>query len=171
MPSAKEPPWELSDALWARIEPLLPKEPPKTRRRGRGRGKGGRPRRKVGGRPRVPPRQVFAGILYVLRTGCQWKALPAQYTSGSTAHLWFQRWEQAGVFRRVWRAGLAEYDELQGIAWQWQAADGALTKAPLGGAATGPNPTDRGKKRHQAPPPGGRDWRPALPRRQRGQRQ
>ncbi len=171
MPSAKEPPWELSDALWARIEPLLPKERPKTRRRGRGRGKGGRARRKVGGRPRVPARRVFAGILYILRTGCQWKAVPRVYASGSTCHLWFQRWERAGVFRRLWRAGLAEYDALEGIAWRWQAADGALTKAPLGGEATGPNPTDRGKKRHQAPPPGGRAWRPALPRRQRGQRQ
>ncbi|HEU0292220.1 MAG TPA: IS5 family transposase [Anaerolineales bacterium] len=51
----------------------------------------------------------------------------------------------AGVFKRMWQAGLLEYDELQGIDWQWQAADGALTKAPLGGEKTGPNPTDRGK--------------------------
>ena len=34
----------------------------------------------------------------------------------------------------------------KGIEWEWQAADGAITKAPLGGQATGPNPTDRGKK-------------------------
>ncbi len=118
---AKEPPWELSDALWARIEPWLPPEPPKTR-------KGC----KVGDRPRVPARRVFAGILYVLRTGCQWKAVPPVYASGSTCHLWFQRWERAGVFRRLWRAGLAEYHELAGIAWRWQAADGALTKAAEG---------------------------------------
>ena len=43
------------------------------------------------------------------------------------------------------KAGLREYDELKGIAWKWQAADGAMTKAPLGGEKTGKNPTDRGK--------------------------
>jgi hypothetical protein len=37
-------------------------------------------------------------------------------------------------------------DEQVGIAWDWLAADGAMTKAPLGGAKTGPNPTDRAKK-------------------------
>jgi putative transposase len=45
----------------------------------------------------------------------------------------------------MWRAGLQEYDEINGLEWKWQAADGAMTKAPLGGAATGKNPTDRAK--------------------------
>jgi putative transposase len=45
----------------------------------------------------------------------------------------------------MWRAGLTEYDELKGLEWKWQAADGAITKAPLGGEATGENPTDRAK--------------------------
>lgn len=161
---AREASWEVSEALWERVEPLLPKAVLKTRGRGKA-------RRKVGGRPPVPARRVFAGILYVLRTGCQWKAVPATFASGSTIHRRFQDWERQGVFARLWRAGLAEYDELEGIAWRWQAVDGSLTKAPLGGEATGPNPTDRGKKRHQAPPPGGRPWHPALPRRQRGQRE
>jgi putative transposase len=39
-----------------------------------------------------------------------------------------------------------EYDAQQGIEWEWQAVDGAMTKAPFGGAATGANPTDRGKR-------------------------
>ena len=88
MPSAKEPPWELSDALWARIEPLLPKAPPKTRRRGRGRGKEGRHRREVGGRPRVPPRQVFAGILYVLRSRCRWHDMPSNPRTAPISSSW-----------------------------------------------------------------------------------
>jgi putative transposase len=46
----------------------------------------------------------------------------------------------------MWRAGLEEYDELRGIKWKWQAVDGAITKAPLGGQSTGPNPTDRAKR-------------------------
>jgi transposase len=132
--------WELSDSLWARIEPLLPKE--KSRCRGRGKN-----RKHIGGRPAAQRRKVMSGILYVLRTGCQWNALPrAQYGSGKTANTYLHRWTRAGVFRRMWVAGLLEYDELKGIVWKWQAADGTMTKAPLGGGKTGPNPTDRAKR-------------------------
>ena len=130
--------WELSDSLWERIEPLLPK--PKSRFRGRGAA-----RRNIGGRPAADRRTVMRGILYVTRTGCQWNALPREFGSGKTAHHYFQRWVRAGVFKRMWTAGLSEFDELKGIAWQWQAADGAMTKAPLGGEQTGKNPTDRSK--------------------------
>jgi putative transposase len=130
--------WELSDSFWERIEPLLPA--PKSRYRGRGKN-----RKHIGGRPAADRRTVMAGILYVLRTGCQGNALPKEFGSGKTAHRYFQRWMRAGVFWRMWHAGLTEYDELKGIAWKWQAADGAMTKAPLGGEKTGKNPTDRGK--------------------------
>ena len=41
---------------------------------------------------------------------------------------------------------LSEYDDLKGIQWEWQAVDGVMTKAPFAGAATGANPTDRGKQ-------------------------
>lgn len=117
------PSWELSDSFWERIKPLLPK--PKSRLRGRG-----RHRRNVGGRPPADPRQVMAGILYVLRTGCQWNAAPAEYGSGKTLHRYFQRWQRARVLKRMWQGGLAEYDEWKGLEWKWQAADGAITKAP-----------------------------------------
>lgn len=131
--------WELSDSLWEQIEPLLPL--PKSHYRGRG-----KKRKNIGGRPPADPRKLMSGILYVLRTGCQWNALPQEkFGSGKTAHRYFQRWVRAGVFRRMWSAGLTRYDELRGIAWKWQAADGAMTKAPLGGEKTGPNPTDRSK--------------------------
>ena len=131
--------WELSDSLWARIEPLWPKV--KSRYRGRGKN-----RKHIGGRPGADRRKLMSGILYVLRTGCHWNALPrARYGSGKTAHSHFQHWTRAGVFRRLWQAGLAEYAALKGIAWKWQAAAGVMTKAPLGGEKTGPNPTDRGK--------------------------
>jgi putative transposase len=123
-------PWKVDDALWARVQPLLPPPLPSLR----------------GGRARVDDRRVFGAILYVLRTGCQWNALPKELCSSSTAHRRFQEWEAGGFFRALWEAGLAEYDELQGIEWEWQAVDGAMTKSPFGGAATGANPTDRGKK-------------------------
>ena len=123
-------PWEVDDALWARVQPLIPPPLPSLR----------------GGRSRVDDRRIFGAILYVLRTGCQWNALPKELCSSSTAHRRFQEWEAGGFFRALWEAGLTEYDELQGIEWEWQAVDGAMTKAPFGGAATGANPTDRGKK-------------------------
>ncbi len=130
--------WELPDSMWLQIEPLLPKV--KSRYRGRGKN-----RKHVGGRPPAERRILMSGILYVLRTGCQWNALPKEYGSGKTTHRYFQKWVRMGVFKRMWQAGLIDYDELKGIAWKWQAVDGTMTKAPLGGLKTGANPTDRAK--------------------------
>ena len=94
-----------------------------------------------GGRPRVPDRTCANGIFYVLRTGCQWKALDATgICSGSTAHLRFQEWVAAGVFLELWRVGLERYDELKGLDWSWLSMDGALTKSPLGGGKNRPQP-------------------------------
>jgi len=91
-------------------------------------------------------RTVFEAIVYVLRTGCQWKALPKErFGSASAIHKRFLEWESAGFFRVLWQAGLAEYDDMEGIAWRWQSVDGALVKAPLAQESVGPNPTDRGK--------------------------
>jgi hypothetical protein len=115
-------------------------------------------------------RQVFAAIVYVLRTGIQWKALPREFGSASAVHQYFQDWQKAGFFLKLWRAGLAEYDGMQGIAWQWQSIDGAMGKAPLATECVGPNPTDRGKKWTQAKLARRRSWGPAIARRQRGQR-
>ena len=99
-----------------------------------------------GGRPRVPDRECADGIFYVLRTGCQWKALDqTELCAGSTAHDRYQEWVEAGVFLKLWQAGVEQFDELKGIDWAWLSMDGAMTKAPLGGEDTGPNPTDRAK--------------------------
>lgn len=99
-----------------------------------------------GGRPRVSDRKCADGIFYVLRTGCQWKALDqTDLCAGSTAHDRYQEWVEAEVFLKLWQAGLEQFDELKGIDWAWLSMDGAMTKAPLGGEKTGPNPTDRGK--------------------------
>jgi transposase len=124
--------FRISDKLWAVLEPLLPVHV-NTHRFG-------------GGRPRVPDRKCGDGIFYVLRTGCQWKALDqTDLCAGSTAHDRYQEWVAADVFLRLWQAGVEQFDELQGIDWAWLSMDGAITKAPLGGEDTGPNPTDRAK--------------------------
>lgn len=123
-------PWELSDELWERVRPLIPE----------------RPARPKGGRPAQSDRQMLSAILYVLRTGIQWNALPRELGASTTVYDRVRLWEEQGVFERIWQAGLQEYDELEGIAWEWQSMDGVLTKAPFGGVATGANPTDRGKR-------------------------
>jgi putative transposase len=124
--------FRVSDALWAVLEPLLPVHV-NTHRFG-------------GGRPRVPDRRCADAIFYVLRTGCQWEALKeTELCAKSTAHDRFREWVDAGVFLLLWQAGLEQFDQLQGIDWNWLPLDGAMTKAPLGGDKTGPNPTDRAK--------------------------
>ena len=110
--------------------------------------------------------------MYVLRTGCQWKALPKErFGSASAVHKRFLEWEKAGVFEALWKADLAEHDQMEGIAWRWQSIDGAMFKAPMAREAVGPNPTDRGKKRKQASPVGRRSWRPVVVHRDRSQRE
>jgi putative transposase len=125
--------WRIPDELWDTLSLLLP-EHKNTHRFG-------------GGRPRTPDRVCMEAILFVLRTGCQWKALDAtKFCPGSTAHDRFQQWVQAGVFLAMWEAGLMAYDDLEGIDWNWLSMDGCMTKAPLGGEKVGKNPTDRGKQ-------------------------
>ena len=121
------------------------------------------------GRKPLPARQIFSAIVYVLRTGCQWKALPREFGSASAIHAHFQRWQREGLFVKLWQTGLAEYDEMEGIAWRWQSIDGAMGKAPLAKQCVGANPTDRGKKRAQTQFAGRRAWSPAVDRRQRSQ--
>ena len=102
-------------------------------------------RKPGGGRKPLPKRQVLEGIFYVLRTGCHWKAVPKEYGAGSSIHRYFQEWEAAGFFERIWSKGLEQYDELEGVGWEWQSLDGCMVKAPLALESVGKNPTDRGK--------------------------
>jgi putative transposase len=123
------------DGLWEQMEAVLPPEKP-----------AGTP-----GRPPVPYRTVMNGILYVLRTGCQWNMVPEEFSSGSTVHRRFQEWVACGAFDEIVKVLLHWYAEQKAIDWEWQSGDTKLLAAPLGGEKTGPNPTDRGKlgtKRH-----------------------
>jgi transposase len=153
---------EVSDAFWERVEPLIPQRPIRV-------GKRKYARKPGGGRKPKAPREVFQAIMYVLRTGCQWKALPRElFGSASAIHKRFLEWEQAGFFSAFWRARLAEHDEMEGIAWRWQSFDGALLEAPPTRQSVGPRPTDRRKKWRQANAVGRRQWGPAIDRRVRG---
>lgn len=108
---------KIPDELWNEIKILLPLEKPNN----------------TIGRPIIPFRKVLDGIVYVLRTGCQWKMLPKEYGSGSTCHRRFQQWIVSDVFRKFWIKLLEVYDDLRGIGWKWQSLDSVSVKAPLGG--------------------------------------
>jgi putative transposase len=126
--------WEIDDRLWAIIEPILEAYWP----------------RKAIGRPLADWRRVLNGILYHLRTGCQWNQLPPQFGDDSTVHRWFQRWGQDGVLERIWAVLVEHCDELRGVEWKWQAADSALGKARFGGPMWAQTPRigrKRGRRR------------------------
>ena len=157
--------WEISDEFWALVEPLLPETRRDAERIYKRRSGGGR-------KAKYSDRLYFAGIVYVLRTGVIWNAFPREKFEGlgsSALHNRFQQWGKAGLFAAIWRKGLAEYDEREGIAWEWQSGDSASVEASLAQESVGPNPTDRGKKWKQATRARRRQWRPAVPYRQRSQ--
>src|SRR5512142_507487 len=116
--------WEVSDELWERIEPLLKRlDPPAAT-----------------GRPPVDRRRVLDGIIFRLRTGCQWNHIPGVYGDDSTLHRCFQHWCEVSFFEKLWAQLVKECDELQGVQWKWQAADCMLGKARFGGARSVPIP-------------------------------
>lgn len=116
----KDDGWRIPDALWDKMEPLLPLRKPHP----------------LGcHNPRVPDRNAMKAILFVLRTGCQWNALNAtRICSSSSAHRRFVEWTEAGVFQAFWREGLLAHEALAGLDWSWLSMDGAMTKAPLAGS-------------------------------------
>jgi len=123
----------VSDALWDRIEPLLPPPP--------------RRRFHFPGRKPLDYRKVLTGILFVLKTGIAWDDLPADLGCGcgKTCRHYLQQWAQAEVWQRLHALLLAELNEADQIDWERALIDASLIKAPEGGQDTGPNPTDRGK--------------------------
>ncbi len=137
----------ISDELWAQLQPLLPMHV-NTHRFG-------------GGRPRVPDRDCADAIFYVLRTGCQWQALDqTELCAHSTAHDRFQEWVQAGVFLKLWQAGVEQFEELCRIDWDWLSMDGAMTKAPLGGEKNRPQSHRPRQERGETQPAHRGTWPP-----------
>lgn len=110
--------WRVPDELWAMVAPVLAElDPPKGT-----------------GRKRIDPRAALDGIIFRMRSGCQWNQLPQQFPDDSSVHRTFQRWRSLGVFAQLWRDLEEGCDDLGGVDWEWQAADGMLGKARMGGA-------------------------------------
>ena len=119
----------MSDEFWTKIKLLLPVPKPK----------------KKPGKPLTENQSLRRGIFisFVLVNGklCHdFMELQALYMID------FRNDGRSGFFEKMWIADLLEYDNKNELEWEWQAIDGAMAKTLLGGAGTGANPTDRGKK-------------------------
>src|SRR3954469_5926812 len=146
--------WEVPDELWKRVEPILKRFWP----------------RKATGRPPAHWWRTLNGIIFRMRTGCQWSELPAKYGPKSTVHDWFQRWAQGGVLEKIWAVLVSECDELGGVEWKWQAADGMLGKARVGGEKGRQEPHRPRQEGDQEAPGDRRRRRPAGGGDRRGER-
>lgn len=129
----------VTDALWQRIEPLLP--PPKPRRADHP------------GRYPLDDRKALTGILFVLKTGIPWEMLPQEMGCGSGMTCWrrLDQWRRAGVWKKLHELLLAELQGADQIDWSRALVDSSFARALGGGAKTGPSPTDRrklGSKHH-----------------------
>lgn len=126
--------WEVDDALWADLQPLLAIAKP----------------RKKPGRPRNDDRPILNGLIWLARTGSQWKALPARFGPKSTAHDRLEEWVAHGCLAAAWALLLGRYDDAVGLQWEWQAADGCIVKAPLGKRGSPARPRRPGATRPTA---------------------
>lgn len=116
----------VSDALWEQVEPLLPKHPPSPK----------------GGAPRQDDRKCLEGIAHVLKTGCQWQALPHsdRWPSGSTCWRRFAEWTASGVWPALHQKLLNVLGQAGQIDLDKAVVDSASVRALFGGTILGPTP-------------------------------
>lgn len=112
-------PWEVSDGLWERIEPLLPRRERRFR---------------YPGRKPLDDRQVLSGILFVLHTGIAWEHLPQELGFGCGMTCWrrLHAWQEAGVWARLHELLLAELNASGELDWSRAAADTSQIQAKKG---------------------------------------
>ena len=109
---------DLTIEQWVLLEPMI-HEPP---------------RRKDGrGRPRVAPRPIMDGILWILRTGAPWADLPDRYPPYQTCHRRFQQWVRDGTLERILHTLAEDLHERGGIDLEESFIDGTFAPAKKGG--------------------------------------
>jgi transposase len=102
---------DLTDVQWERLHPLLPAQKPRT------------------GRPARDHRTVLNGILWILRTGCPWRALLERYGSWETLSSRFYRWQRAGIWDRVLAALQRQADAEGRLDWSLHFVDSTVVRA------------------------------------------
>ena len=112
MRKGQQPPWIVSDELWARAQPLLPVVPHDHRHPGR---------------PRLDDRKAPCGILFVLHTGISWEHLPQELGFGSGMTCWprLRDWNEAGVWQHLHENRLAELHAAGAFDWTRAVVDGS----------------------------------------------
>lgn len=151
---ARRKPWEISDELWAVIEPLLPKPQRRFRHPGR---------------RRIADRKTLQGILFVLYTDIQWEYLPQELGFGSGPTCWrrLAQWQQAGVWEELQQILLARLREADRLDFSRAAVDSSQIQAKRGRSRpkVGPSPVGRGRpgsKHHLLTDAGGIPLRVSL---------
>ena len=106
----------LTDAQWARIRDLFENPDPSPK----------------GGRPRIEPRECLEGILWILRSGSQWKHLPERFPSPATCWRRHRDWTEAGLIVEAWRRLLQDLDGRGRLDWSQAMGDGTFSPAKKG---------------------------------------
>jgi putative transposase len=101
--------------------------------------------KKKTGRPRIIDDKLIAGIYYLLKTGCQWEALPLCFGSSKTVYHRFKELIALDAFRIIWKRALNKYEDCNMLFLRDQIIDSNHRKSPLGGEKTGKSPVDRRK--------------------------
>jgi transposase len=102
---------DLTNAQWARLEPLLPPKKPKT------------------GRINHDHRKIVNGILWILRTGAPWYDLPRRYGKYKTVSSRYYRWRQAGIWDRILADLQAQADTDGELDWTLHLVDSTIVRA------------------------------------------
>lgn len=116
MPSRKREA-ELLDALWSRVEPLLPPNRPHPK----------------GGRPFASNKACLAGIVYVLRNGIRWNDMPKQFPSSTTCWTRYALWTKLGIWEQVWAIVLEELQDAGQLDLSELTMDATFAEARKGG--------------------------------------
>jgi len=127
---------DLTEDQWNVIRTILPEDPVRPDRRGR---------------PWSDRRQVFNGVLWILRTGAPWQDLPDRYGAYQTAHRRFQNWVRSGVMERVLLAIAQDLKDRGGLDLRECFIDGTFVPAKKGGAAWGRRSGARAARSWQLP--------------------
>lgn len=117
---------KITDSFWEAIKDVFPSKKSKV------------------GRPESCPKTALIGILYVLKTGCQWSLLPKEYGPHTTVHGKFMKWCRLGIIEKVIKKGRKIYRINHGKN-NWFAIDTSSKKSPFASFG-GKNPTDRAKR-------------------------
>lgn len=106
----------LTDEKWDIVKRFLPKHRPSP----------------LGGRPRVDDKRCFEAVLWILRTGSPWAALPREYGASTTCWRRLHEWQKAGSFQRMWASLVRDLEREHRLDFEESFIDGSFVSAKKG---------------------------------------